>query len=457
MPTKYLAIQLFTQADDVTGHASFPPLLNGVSSTVDDIIHKIGTVGSQNTKLGFILGPLSFNHTDEQIRQLMRSGFSIALKKNIAVGFHIDDSMFWERLSALNKPENVEWIDWSGTPNTGRRLDWSSSPTKIMPQLCLNSPAVLREVATRARLIGAEVKRGLTSLKAAGKDELFIGIICGWEAQIGRDFATGGELGYNALTRRGYNAAKPPKDMDEERVSIVKEFVDFWTKALASAGVPDGKIYSHIAFAPEALYDGNQPPGQDNRPAKTYLQSVNFTPPRVAFGPHHKAGFSTYPMTGHLDAIYAEVKQHGNIAWASSEGTAMDPSQAERGGKSMSMEAYLGNLFNHGAELVNVFGWAVGDANNPFRKVAESPKSLEAYRKFLNGGKLSEDQTLGGMPTIGFINKMHKLQKALPAYVAEHGPQEVQPRLMKLEELIKSGRYAEADKAVDTIIELISK
>ena len=151
MPTKYLAFQIFTQADDVTGRASFPPLENGVSSTVDDIIHKIGTVGNQNTKLGFIPGPLSFNHTDDQIRQLMRSGFSIALKKNIAVGFHVDDSMFWERLSTLNKPENVEWIDWNGTPNTGRRLDWSSSPTKIMPQLCLNSPAVLREVKSRAR------------------------------------------------------------------------------------------------------------------------------------------------------------------------------------------------------------------------------------------------------------------------------------------------------------------
>ena len=297
----------------------------------------------------------------------------------------------------------------------------------------------------------------MTSLKAAGKDTLFIGIICGWEAQIGRDFATGGELGYNALTRRGYSAANPPKDKDEERVSIVKEFVDFWTKALANAGVPDGKIYSHIAFMPEAVYDGSQPPGQDNQPVRSYPQAVNFTPPRVAFGPHHKAGFSTYPMTGHLDAIYTEVKKHGGVAWASSEGTAMDPSQAERGGKSMSMEGYLGNLFNHGAELVNVFGWAVGDSNNPFRRVAESPKSLEAYRKFLKGSKLQEDQTLGGMPTLGFITKMRKIQKEMPAYAAKHGPQEIQPLIMKLDQLMKAGRYAEADKAADAVIELISK
>jgi hypothetical protein len=57
------------------------------------------------------------------------------------VGFHIDDSMFWGRLKSLNLPGNVEWVDWSGTPGTGRRLDWSSKPLKIMPQLCLNSQA----------------------------------------------------------------------------------------------------------------------------------------------------------------------------------------------------------------------------------------------------------------------------------------------------------------------------
>ncbi len=454
MPTKYLAFQIFTQPDDKTGRASFPPLEKGVANTVDAIIRQIGTVGSKTHKLGFIPGPLSFNHTDAQIHQLMRSSFSLALKNNMAVGFHVDDSMFWERLSYLNKPENVEWTDWKGTPNGGRRLDWSSKPTKIMPQLCLNSPAVLQEVKKRSELIGAEVKRGMAALKAAKKEHLFIGVINGWEAQIGRDFVTGKSLGYNALTRKGFSATNIPPDIDEARVTIVQEFVDFWAKSLATAGVPDGKIYSHIAFMPEATFDANQPAGQ---PVKTYLESTNFTPPRVAFGPHHKPGFSTYPMPGHLDAIYAEVKKHGDIAWASSEGTAMDPSEAERTGKSMSMEAYLGNLYNHGAELVNVFGWAVGDANNPFRKVAENPKSIEAYRKFLKGEKLQEDQTLGGMPTVGFIAKMRRIQKEMPIYVQKNGPQDIQPLAMKLDEHMKAGRYAEADKAADAVLALIGK
>ena len=56
----------------------------------------------------------------------------------------------------------------------------------------------------------------------------------------------------------------------------------------------------------------------------------------------------------------------------------------------MSMEGYLGNLFNHGAVMVNIFGWGLGDKNYPFRRIAESPDALAAYRKFLSGGQLSE-------------------------------------------------------------------
>jgi hypothetical protein len=37
----------------------------------------------------------------------------------------------------------------------------------------------------------------------------------------------------------------------------------------------------------------------------------------------------------------------------------------------MSMETYLARQFNHGAVLVNVFGWGIGEADNPFRIAAE--------------------------------------------------------------------------------------
>ncbi|MHB1000865.1 MAG: hypothetical protein ACYC27_16610 [Armatimonadota bacterium] len=455
--TKYLAFQLFISTDSKTEGANFPPLQKGIEATVDDIIRKIGTVGSQNRKLGFIPGPLSFNNTDDQIRQLISNSFAIAIKKNIAVGFHIDDSMFWDRLSYLNKPENIEWLDWNETLNTGRRLDWSSIPKKIMPQLCLNSPAVRNEVRKRASVIGEEVKRGLATLKAAGNEYLFLGIIAGWETQIGRDFDTGRSLGYCALTNKGNSAKNLPANMDEARADIVKEFVDFWARSLANSGVQDTKIYSHIAFMPRAAYDVADSPSDAKNPKKTYLETINFTPPRVAFGQHHYPGFSTYPMSGHLDEIQAEWIRNGSIPWASVEGTAIDPADAEKNGKGMSMEAYLGNLYNHGAILVNVFGWAVGPPSNPFRGVAESAKSIEAYQKFLRGKELQEDPTLGGIASIGFISKIRKIQKELPLYVEKHGPRDVQALAVALEQHMKSAQYTEAEKNADEILEIIEK
>jgi hypothetical protein len=53
----------------------------------------------------------------------------------------------------------------------------------------------------------------------------------------------------------------------------------------------------------------------------------------------------------------------------------------------MTMETYLARCFNHGATLVNVFGWGIGGTiapDNPFRVAAEEPAALDAYRKFLN-------------------------------------------------------------------------
>ncbi|MGA2379391.1 MAG: hypothetical protein ABSG85_08800 [Spirochaetia bacterium] len=197
---------------------------------------------------------------------------------------------------------NIEWLDWNRTLNTGRRLDWSSTPTKIMPQLCLNSPAVEAQVMKRAALIGDEVRRGMAALKTAGKVELFLGVIAGWETQIGRDFDTGGYLGYCALANKGYNVNNPPQDIDEARAVIVKDFVDLWAESLAEGGVPGGKIFSHTAFLSKALFDKKR--------SGSYLELTNFAPPCVSFGPHHYPGFSTYPQPGALE----DRQFHGNVS-----------------------------------------------------------------------------------------------------------------------------------------------
>jgi hypothetical protein len=456
--TRYLALQIFTGSfDSREMRQAFPPPPENLRQTVLELRDRVGVPAAAGRRLGFVLGPIAFDNTDDEVRRLIAEGFGLALESGVAVGFHIDDSMFWGRLRELNTPDNLEWLDWKGTPNTGRRLDWSSRPLKIMPQLCLNSKGVRQAVSERAALIGGEIAKGLARLRAAHRDELFLGVIAGWETQIGRDFETGKDLGYGALTHAGYSAAHPPADLDAARSKIVHEFVDFWARSLVEAGVPRGKVYSHIAFLSETMYKVARrvkAPGM----AAPYLQVIHFTPPATAFCDACVPGFSTYPQPGLLEQWRAELEKHGDPPWASCEGTAMDPAEAERTGKGMNMETYLGNLFNHGAVLVNVFGWAVGGPDNPFRKVAEGESALAAYKKFLRGEKLREAPIpIPVLPPVGLEEKIHKVQAALPPWVEKHGPAQVKDQVEKLDRALKEKRFDDASATADALLKIIEK
>jgi len=454
--TRYLAFQIFTGGfDSAEMRQSLPQSPDSLLKTVEDIRASVYVPAAAGRRLGFITGPLSFDDTDEDIRKLIAASFHIALQTDMAVGFHIDDSMFWGRLKSLNLPGNIEWVDWNGKPGTGRRLDWSSKPLKIMPQLCVNSREVTAEVKKRAALIGDEVQKGLKKLHDAGKDDIFIGVIAGWETQIGRDFATGKPLGYCALTNKGFSAVHPPADFERARSGIVREFVALWAQSLVEAGIPKDKIYSHIAFMSESLYRLARYVSPDKM-AASYLEAINATPPEVAFSPFNHPGFSTYPQPGHLDQLRDELARQGNPPWASSEGTAIPPEVAAQGGPGRSMEGYLGNLFNHGARLVNIFGWGVGDQGNPFRKVAEADASVVAYRKFLNGEELKEDpMPAPEIPSAALPEKMRTIQQRLPAYVDKNGPARVSSLMQRLDALMKQKKFEEAEKTADEVLQIM--
>jgi len=454
--TRYLTLQIFTGAfDSAEMRQSLPQSQDSLLKTVEDIRGRVYVPAAAGRRLGFIAGPLAFDNTDQEIRQLIAASFDIALQTDMAVGFHIDDSMFWGRIKSLSLPGNVEWVDWSGKAGTGRRLDWSTKPLKIMPQLCLNSRGVTEEVKKRAALIGDEVQKGLQRLHEARRDDLFIGAIAGWETQIGRDFATGTPLGYCALTNKGFSAKHPPADFERARSDIVREFVALWAQSLVQAGIPKGKIYSHIAFMSETLFRITRRADPGKMPA-SYLEAINATPPEVAFGPFNHPGFSTYPQPGHLDQLRAELAKQGNPPWASSEGTPMDPALAEQGGQGRNMEGYLGNLFNHGARLVNIFGWGVGDQGNPFRKVAEADASVAAYRKFLKGEVLKEDpMPVTETPSAALPEKMRIIQQRLPAYVDQNGPARVSSLMQRLNEQLKQKRFEEAEKTADEVLRVL--
>src|SRR5258707_431837 len=71
-PTQYLAFQVFTGAPSPnisiggsgTGPLSAPPSKAAMKALVQDIVDQIGSTGDKYHKLAFIIGPLSFDHTD---------------------------------------------------------------------------------------------------------------------------------------------------------------------------------------------------------------------------------------------------------------------------------------------------------------------------------------------------------------------------------------------------------
>jgi len=143
--TRYLAFQIFTRftpdPKDAQAMSSGmrEPLVPGSAALrtyVEDIRQRIGTVGDRNTRLAVMLGPLCFDQSDAEVAEFVEKAITLAVETNVAVGFHIDDSMFWRsRKDLWSDPQNVEALDWDGTPNTSRRLNWSKTPTSAPPPL----------------------------------------------------------------------------------------------------------------------------------------------------------------------------------------------------------------------------------------------------------------------------------------------------------------------------------
>lgn len=449
--TKYLTFQVQT---GLHGYASqFHPPPGRFSLTkaqmeefVRDVVKAIGLTGDARHKLAFAVGPLCFDMPDEETRQFIRDAFAVARENDVAVALHLDDSMGWgERKDLISNPDNIETADWKQMPNTGRRMDWGLKPMKFAPQMCFNAPAIHAAVKDRGTLIGMEVKKEMDALQAAGKEHLFAGLIAGWETRIGRDFETDRPLGFRALSHRGFSASNPPKDADHERVLVVKEFIERWADALHAPGVPREKLYCHIAFTAQGLDHKEQ------------TETVStFALPEVAFGSGYRPGFSTYPSAAAFKEIWGHVAAHDSPAWISAEGTNVAPGSGLPSG--ITMETYLGRMFNHGAVLVNIFAWGVGGEalrNHFFRRAAEDPEPLAAYGKFLRGEKLAESDPSGFSVEV-LEAKMHRIQSELPAWMQKTGKQaEAMELMQKVKTLVHAKKWQEVDQAADEVLALM--
>lgn len=455
--TQYLAFQVFTGSPNTHVPIDGSPSLGAPPSGLDldafaaNLIDRIGLTGDAERRLALVFGPLALDQTDAQIAALISTAFDIALARDVAVGFHLDDSMFWSRRRSLfDNPDNVERADWDGPPSTGRRLDWGAEPSRAPPQMCINSPAVEAEVRrVGAQVIGGALRDGLERLRLAGREDLFAGMIVGWETQIGRDLETGRALGYCVLANLGVRRDASSDAMDQARVDAIARFITIWSEAIASAGVPSSRIYSHVAFMPRRQFE----PAEGG---ESYLARTNFSPAETAFGEGRRAGFSTYPQPGMFEEIYDQTARAGHGPWASAEGANIALGGAPTG-SGMSMETYLARLFNHGAVLVNVFGWGVGPADNGFRRAAESPDAIAAYRKFLSGEALVEGPVIANIME-RLPAKIRRIHAELPAWVGRHnGQARAQPHIDALDAALADNNLSAAEIEADALLALMAE
>jgi hypothetical protein len=253
-------------------------------------------------------------------------------------------------------------------------------------------------------------------------------------------------LGFRALAHRGFTERNPPKDLDAERVSVVKEWIELWCNSLHAGGAPREKIFCHLALAQGLRRDIAK---------ESYAERVHFAPPEVAFSSAYRPGFSTYPGGGTFREIQAVLAAHGSPGWISAEGTNVSPANVP--GES-TMETYLGRMFNHGGVMVNVFSWGIGGEamrNSFFRRATENPEALAAYAKFLRGEELVESAARG-VSASGLQDKMRRIQAELPGWIHKSGQQAQAMRLVKqFQSLIKDRKWQEADKVADELLAMM--
>lgn len=387
--TRYLLFQIFSGGPNPkTGIFTSGRDKASYEKIVRDMKRDINAQRSSGRRLGFSVGPVVLDQSDEELRQLIKDVFEVAVENDMAVALHLDNYMFWKNARGkdgkklVDNPKNVEMKDWKGTRSDGLTISWLPS-VPLAPQMCLNSPDIKAAVARVAtEVIGREVRKGIDRLKAQGKEDLFAGVIAGWETDM--------VDGYCALRNNGFSATNPPTDFEREREKIVQAYIAWWAKGLRDAGIDRNLIYTHTAHIPRKTYEFLKrrfPPDELRRK----FNSTAFKAIWVGFNEYSNPGFSGYPAEGLFEDFYEQLAKHGNPPWAMAEGSNVMLSEGGGSkGSIMDWETYLGKLFNHGATLVNIFGGWQGEGSGPFGQATQSREALAAYRKFLRGEQLKE-------------------------------------------------------------------
>ena len=376
---------LFSPGENVLGGGGPEAWERALLKGAEAIREQVGIGDGVHRQVGFImLLPVWMMETG-LIGGLIQACFRVARQTGLATLLSIESHYMWEaRRDLWSKPENVEWMDWKGTPHPNRYMDWGE-PRAVAPHMCYNAPEIRAEVRRLGGAVGTVVSQELETLRAQGQEHLFAGVTVTSEAALDnytalpkdenlwqymqRTGAPIARLGYNALHNKGYSAQNPPADMSRALAEINQEWLSEWAAAVEAGGVSKSRLYTRVAAC--AGY-----------PGFVGLDVMN-APLWVAINEHSRPGFTTYAL-GRLSEdfgpIYDVLAEHGVTKWVGNETNPFQP-----GRPPIPMYEYMRRHFDHGATLMVMNVGADAELGNILSQAVWSDDALAAYRRFLEG------------------------------------------------------------------------
>lgn len=360
-----------------------------VAGMVARVQREIGPVSlAPNRRLGFMISLSAWRQPRPDVERWLDAAFAAAREHDMAVHVAIETHYFWENRSDLHSnPQNVEWIDWNGTPHPARYLDWGA-PERLAPHMCYESVAIVAEVSRiGTEVIGAALRHQLDLLAAEGRADLLSGVTVTSEPALDdyaaldatsplaqlmdADAAPRVELGRCALSHLGYSAAAPPPDMDAALAEVNRRWVERWSCALMESGIPRQRLYTHVAGA--AAVEGSS--------GLAFMHA----PLSVAFNRCARPGFTSYawgPLASGLEPVVQAVRAAGESAWGGTEASLFVPPRG-----AVDAQTYLDWHFGEGATVLVINDGATGDLGALLRAANFSAQAVAAYRRFLEGGR----------------------------------------------------------------------
>lgn len=287
-----------------------------------EIVDTFG-LGTSTRRLGVAAVLRLLDWSDSKLEQELVGFLNASEYYNVPILLHLDSEHFYDSRNDLwnwwndslpgyntSNVDNVEWSDWD-TPTKKGFLNWGS-PIELVPRLCFESMVVRAEISRKSQILVDKIIEWQENLTLANKSDLFLGIDPGWETGIDSyenvDWVPEPyryHLGYNALSKRGFNATNPPQDFEAELANAVKDFAEFEAKTLVEKGIPKEKIFTHIWGAENKLNNGYH----------------MHAPLKVAFNDYSIPGFSLYPPSYDILKVSSIVK---NRRWTLMESPPLD-------------------------------------------------------------------------------------------------------------------------------------